>query len=125
MAGSSSIAPSAHTLAYLGEVAVHAQNIRHPLGLPHAPSIDALTPVAEFYARRNFTVAGRTHAEGLQLRADDEPFTTGTGPKVTGPTIALVMTMAGRAPYLADLRVPHTDSPLPTGQHRIGPPATG
>ncbi|MDJ0356899.1 maleylpyruvate isomerase family mycothiol-dependent enzyme [Paenarthrobacter sp. PH39-S1] len=96
----SSIAPSSHTPAYLGEVLVHAQDIRHALGLPRTPSIDALTPVAEFYARRNFTVASRTHAAGLQLKADDGPFTAGTGPLVTGPTVALVMTMAGRVPYL-------------------------
>ncbi|MCY0906173.1 maleylpyruvate isomerase family mycothiol-dependent enzyme [Arthrobacter sp. H14-L1] len=102
----SSIAPSSHTRAYLGEVLVHAQDIRHPLGLPNAPSIDALTPVAEFYARRNFTVASRTHAAGLQLRADDGPFTAGTGPLVTGPTVALMMTMAGRAPYLEYLQGP-------------------
>ena len=102
----SSIAPSSDTPAYLGEVVVHAQDIRHPLGLPRTPSIDALTPVAEFYARRDFTVASRTHAAGLQLRADDGPFTAGTGPLVTGSTLALVMTMAGRVPYLEDLQGP-------------------
>ena len=47
------IAPSSDTPAYLGEVVVHAQDIRHPLWLPRTPSIDALTPVAEFYARRD------------------------------------------------------------------------
>lgn len=102
----SSIAPSSHTPAYLGEVVVHAQDIRHPLGLPRTPSIEALTPVAEFYARRDFAVASRTHAAGLQLRADDGPFTAGTGPQVTGPTLALVMTMAGRVPYLENLQGP-------------------
>jgi uncharacterized protein (TIGR03083 family) len=30
----SSIAPTSDTPAYLGEVVVHAQDIRHPLGLP-------------------------------------------------------------------------------------------
>ncbi|WP_434619934.1 maleylpyruvate isomerase family mycothiol-dependent enzyme [Arthrobacter sp. A5] len=102
----SSIAPSSDIPAYLGEVVVHAQDIRHALGLPHTPSIDALTPVAEFYARRNFTVASRTHAAGLQLRADDGAFTAGTGSLVTGPTVALVMTMAGRVPYLEYLQGP-------------------
>ncbi len=102
----SSIAPSSDTPAYLGEVVVHAQDIRQPLGLPHTLSIDALTSVAEFYARRNFTVASRTHAAGLQLRADDGPFAAGTGPLITGPTAALVMTMAGRIPYLDNLQGP-------------------
>lgn len=102
----SSIAPSSHTPAYLGEVVVHAQDIRHPLGLTHTPSIDALTPVAEFYARRDFAVKSHTHAAGLQLKADDGPFVAGTGPLVTGPTLALVMAMAGRVLYLESLHGP-------------------
>ena len=102
----SSVAPSAHTPAYLGEVLVHAQDVRQPLGLPHTPSVAALTPVAEFYASRNFTVPSRTHSAGLHLKADDGPFAFGAGPLVTGSTLALVMAMAGRTPYLADLHGP-------------------
>lgn len=71
---------------------MHAQDIRQPLGFPRTPSVEALTPVAEFFAGRDFTVASRTHVIGLQLRADDEPFATGTGPLVTGSTLALVPT---------------------------------
>ncbi len=102
----SSIAPSGHTPAYLGEVIVHAQDIRQPLGLPRTPDVDALTPVADFFARRNFAVRSRTVVEGLQLRADDGPFAFGSGPLVTGSTLALVMSMAGRAPYIDQLDGP-------------------
>lgn len=102
----STTTPSGHTPAYLGEVVVHAQDIRWPLRLPRTPSIEALTYVADFFARWNFTVASRTHAAGLQLRADDGPFATGSGPLVTGPTLALVMSVAGRAPYLDQLDGP-------------------
>jgi uncharacterized protein (TIGR03083 family) len=102
----STTAPSGHTPAYLGEVVVHAQDIRQPLGLSRTPDVDALTPVADFFARRNFTVASRTAAAGLQLRADDGPFATSTGPLVTGSTLALVMSMAGRAPYVDQLDGP-------------------
>lgn len=56
----STTAPSGHTPAYLGEVVVHAQDIRTPLGLNHTPSVDALLPVAEFFARRDFAVPSRT-----------------------------------------------------------------
>ena len=42
----------------------------------------------------------RTAVAGLQLRADDGPFATGTGSLVTGSTLALVMSMAGRAEYV-------------------------
>jgi hypothetical protein len=62
--------------------------------------------VASFFARRDFAVASRTHVAGLQLRADDGPFATGTGPLVTGSTLALVMSMAGRVPYLTELDGP-------------------
>jgi uncharacterized protein (TIGR03083 family) len=99
-------APSPHTPAYLGEVVVHAQDIRQPLGLVRTPSVDTLTPVADFFARRDFAVASRTHVADLQLRADDGPFATGTGPLVTGSTLALVMSMAGRVSYVAELDGP-------------------
>src|SRR5271165_2538309 len=67
----STTAPSGHTPAYLGEVVVHAEDIRQPLGLSRTPDVDALTPVADFFARRDFTVSSRTHVADLQLRADD------------------------------------------------------
>lgn len=102
----STTAPSGHTPAYLGEVVVHAQDIRRPLGIPRTPSVEALTPVAEFFAGRDFTVASRTHVAGLQLRADDGPFTAGAGPLVTGSSLALVMGMAGRETYLDELDGP-------------------
>jgi uncharacterized protein (TIGR03083 family) len=99
-------APSGHTPAYLGEVVVHAQDLRQPLGLTEVPSIDAVTPVAEFFVRRNFTVRSRDATADLQLAADDGPFTTGEGPLVTGSTLALVMAMAGRTAYLDQLDGP-------------------
>jgi uncharacterized protein (TIGR03083 family) len=102
----STVAPSAHTPAYLGEVVVHAQDIRYPLGLTRTPSLDALTPVAEFFARRNFAVPSRNHVADLELRADDGPFAAGRGPLVAGPTLALVMSMAGRPAYLEELSGP-------------------
>ncbi len=85
---------------------MHAQDIRQPLGLVRAPSIDALTPVADFFAGRDFAVASRSRVTGLRLRADDGAFDTGTGPLVTGSTLALVMIMAGRIAYLAELDGP-------------------
>jgi uncharacterized protein (TIGR03083 family) len=109
-------APSGHTPAYLGEVVVHAQDIRQPLGLPRTPSVDALTAVADFFARRDFTVPSRTTVAGLHLRADDGPFATGTGPLAAGTTLALVMSMAGRAPYVDQLDGPG----VPTLRIRVG-----
>ena len=111
----STAAPSGHTPAYLGEVVVHAQDIRQPLRLPRSPSVDALTPVADFFARRNFAVSSRTRAVGLQLRADDGPFAAGSGPLITGSTLSLVMSLAGRSPYLDQMDGPG----LPTLRARV------
>lgn len=102
----STTAPTADTAAYLGEVVVHAQDIRRPLGLAGTPSIDALTPVAEFFASRNFAVSSKSNAAGLRLQADDGRFAFGEGALVIGPTLALVMALAGRAAYLEDLQGP-------------------
>ena len=116
----STTAPSSHTPAYLGEVVVHAQDIRQPLGLARTPSVDALTPAADFFAQRDFAVASHTHVADLELRADDGPFATGTGPLVTGSTLALVMSMAGRVSYLAELDGPG----VPTLRSRLQTTAT-
>lgn len=102
----STVAPSSDTAAYLGEVVVHAQDIRIPLGLERTPGVEALTPVAEFYASRNFAVPSRSNADSLRLEATDGPFRAGSGALVTGSTLALVMVMAGRRHYLAGLDGP-------------------
>ena len=102
----STTSPSSHTPAYLGEVVVHAQDIRRPLGLLGTPPVDAVTPVAHFFAQRDFTVAGRSASNGLRLEATDGSFATGTGPLVSGTTLALTMAMAGRQAYCDDLAGP-------------------
>lgn len=94
------------TAAWLGEVVVHAQDIRRPLGLVRTPAVETVTEVARFYARRDFTVAGRSTIEGLRLEATDGPFTAGAGSMVSGTTLALTMAMAGRGAYCDDLTGP-------------------
>ncbi|PVZ07901.1 maleylpyruvate isomerase family mycothiol-dependent enzyme [Actinomycetospora cinnamomea] len=102
----SSVAPSGHTAAWLGEVVVHAEDIRRPLGLVRTPPVAATTEVARFFAARDFTVDSRRLVAGLRLEATDGPFATGDGPLVTGPTLALIMVMAGRPAHLDDLDGP-------------------
>ncbi len=96
----------AGVLGCLGEIVVHAQDIRRPLGLARTPPVGAVTEVARFYARRNSTVASRTAIEGLRVEATDGPFATGAGPLVSGTTLALTMAMAGRSAYCDDLTGP-------------------
>jgi uncharacterized protein (TIGR03083 family) len=104
----SSTAPLGPASAWLGEVVVHAQDIRRPLGLPRTPPLTVVTPVADFYARRDFAVPSRSAIKGLRLEATDGPFATGTGPLVSGTTLALTMAMAGRRAYCDDLTGPGT-----------------
>jgi uncharacterized protein (TIGR03083 family) len=96
-------AASGHTPAWLGEVVVHGQDIRRPLGIRRTPSIEALTAVARFYVSRDFTVDSRKAVAGLRLEATDGPFAHGDGPLVRGTSVALTMAMAGRAVYCDDL----------------------
>ncbi|MGI5220306.1 maleylpyruvate isomerase family mycothiol-dependent enzyme [Nocardia sp. CA-290969] len=111
----STTAPSGHTPAWLGEIVVHGQDIRRPLGLTGTPEIAAVTEVAQFFAAQDFTVAGRTVRKGLRLVATDGPFDIGTGPEVRGSTLALVMAMAGRDDYCAEL----TGAGVPTLRSRL------
>lgn len=96
--------------AWLGEVVVHAADIRRPLQLQRTPAVETITPVAEHFARTDFTVNSRTLIDGLGLVAIDGPFRTGSGPLVSGTTLALTMIMAGRGDYLDDLEGPGVET---------------
>ncbi len=99
----STTAATGHTAAWLGEVVVHGQDVRRPLGIATTPSVGAATAVARFFVSRDFAVNSRTAAEGLRLEATDGPFAHGGGPPVRGTTTALVLALAGRRAYLEDL----------------------
>ncbi|MEV5016641.1 maleylpyruvate isomerase family mycothiol-dependent enzyme [Streptomyces sp. NPDC053780] len=95
--------PTGHTAAWLGEIVVHSEDIRRPLGLVRTPPVATTTAVARFFASRDFTVASNTAIAGLRVEATDGPFTTGSGDLLRGPTLSLVMGMAGRPAACADL----------------------
>ncbi len=102
----STTAPTGHTAAWLGEIVVHGQDIRRVLKIERAPSVEAATEVARFFAQRDFTVAGHSAIAGLRLEATDGPFRAGDGLLVSGTTLALTMAMACRGIYCADLTGP-------------------
>lgn len=112
----SKAAASGHTAAWLGEVVVHAQDVRVPLGLTGEPPVAAVTEVARFFAARDFTVRSRTVSRGLRLEATDGPFAVGDGPAVRGTTLALTMAMAGRAVFCDRL----TGDGVPALRERVG-----
>ncbi|MEU6716215.1 maleylpyruvate isomerase family mycothiol-dependent enzyme [Nonomuraea sp. NPDC046802] len=95
--------PPLPVMAMLGETIVHAEDIRRPLDIRHDYPIETLTRVAEYYQGSDLVVAAKRRIAGLRLVADDGPFTTGSGPLVSGTTLALVMATTGRSAYCDEL----------------------
>ncbi|WP_155371421.1 maleylpyruvate isomerase family mycothiol-dependent enzyme [Catellatospora vulcania] len=89
--------------AVLGEVIVHGEDIRRPLGIRREYPIGALTGLAEYYQGTDMVVLAQGRIGGLRLAAVDGPFATGSGALVSGPTLALVMAMTGRETYCDEL----------------------
>jgi len=95
--------PPAPVMAMLGEIVVHGEDIRRPLGIAHKAPEEALVAVADSYRKSNLLIGAKRRIAGLRLRAADADWTSGDGPEVTGPLSSLVLSMTGRAAALADL----------------------
>ncbi len=89
--------------AMVGELVVHSEDIRRPLGIRHTYSDEALTTTADFYRKSNLLIGAKRRAEGLTLRATDVDWSAGTGPEVTGPMASIILAITGRRAGLADL----------------------
>lgn len=90
-------------MAMLGETIVHGEDIRRPLGIHRDYPITTLTAVADYYQGSDLVVPAKGRVRGLRLVATDGPFATGSGPLVSGTTLALIMAMTGRTPYCDEL----------------------
>jgi uncharacterized protein (TIGR03083 family) len=101
---SSSSHPPGPTTTWLGEVIVHSEDIRRPLGIKHAYPTDAAVQVADFYKSSNLLIGARNRIAGLALKATDTNWSHGDGPEVSGPIVSLVLAMTGRTAALDDLR---------------------
>jgi uncharacterized protein (TIGR03083 family) len=88
---------------WLGEVIVHSEDIRRPLGIQHAYPQNAAVQVANFYKNSNLLIGAKRRISGLRLRATDIDWSDGDGPEVMGPIVALVVAMTGRKAALNDL----------------------
>jgi len=89
--------------SWLGETIIHGEDIRRPLGIAREYPTAAVIRVADFYKKSNLIVGAKKRIAGLRLRATDADWSTGEGPEVSGPVLALVMAMTGRSAALADL----------------------
>jgi hypothetical protein len=88
---------------WLGEVLVHSEDIRRPLGIQHAYPLPAAVQVANFYKNSNLLIGAKRRISGLRLRATDINWSDGEGPEVAGPIMSLVVAMTGRKAALDDL----------------------
>lgn len=95
--------PPAPALTMLGEVVVHSDDIRRPLGLQNDSSPDVLIACLEMYKNASFPVGTKKRIDGLRLVATDVEWSHGTGPEVTGRAMPMVMAMTGRAAGLDEL----------------------
>ena len=95
--------PPAPVVVMLGEVVVHGEDIRRPLGITREVPADTLTTVADNYAKTSLLIGAKRRIGGLRLRATDVDWTHGDGPEVRGPLLSLILAMSGRTPALADL----------------------
>jgi uncharacterized protein (TIGR03083 family) len=95
--------PPAPVMAMLGEIVVHGQDIRRPLGLEHRAPEAALVAVADSWKNSNLLIGSKRRITGLKLRATDAQWSHGDGPEVSGPLASLVMAMTGRKAVHPDL----------------------
>ena len=98
-----SIKPPLPTVAMLGETIVHAEDIRQPLGIHRDYPISTLTRLANYYQGSDLVVLAKGRIVGLRLQATDGPFAFGSGPLVSGGTLALIMAITGRVTYCDEL----------------------
>jgi uncharacterized protein (TIGR03083 family) len=87
----------------LGEVIIHSEDIRRPLGIEHDYPTDAVVEVADFFKGSNLIIGSKNRIAGLTLRATDADWSSGTGPEVSGPILSLLMAMTGRKGAIDDL----------------------
>jgi uncharacterized protein (TIGR03083 family) len=95
--------PPAPVLAMLGEIIVHGEDIRRPLGLSHEAPQAALTAVADGWKNSNLLIGSKRRIAGVRLRATDCDWVHGDGPEISGPLNSLILAMTGRKESHRDL----------------------
>jgi uncharacterized protein (TIGR03083 family) len=95
--------PPGPVASMLMEIVVHGEDIAFALGktIPH--SNEALLAAADFAKSAQPLVGCRQRIAGLSLHATDFEWSTGSGPEVRGPLVALLLAMSGRKAALDSL----------------------
>jgi uncharacterized protein (TIGR03083 family) len=96
-------APPGPAPSWLGETIVHGEDIFRAIGGYRDHPVEHVIAVADFYKGSNLLIGAKNRISGVTLRATDTEWQHGTGPRASGPAIAIVMAMTGRKPALDDL----------------------
>jgi uncharacterized protein (TIGR03083 family) len=99
-------APPGPKDSWLGEILVHGEDIRRPLGISHAYPTPDVVRAIRFYSGSNVLIGGKGRVDGVTLTATDTDFSTGSGPVVSGPALSLLLATTGRSTVLGDLTGP-------------------
>jgi len=94
----------------LGEVMVHGEDIRRSQGARGEHPAEHLVTLAELYKKTGTPLHAKKRVIGLKLQATDVDWSTGEGPEVTGPCMALILAMVGRTGALADCDGPGVET---------------
>jgi uncharacterized protein (TIGR03083 family) len=94
----------------LGEIMVHVEDIRRPLGARGDHPAEHLVTLAERYKKTGAPLRGKKRVEGLKLTATDVDWSSGEGPEVRGPCMSLILAMVGRTGALADCDGPGVET---------------
>jgi uncharacterized protein (TIGR03083 family) len=92
----STSSPPGPKLSWLGEVIVHSEDIRRPLGIRHEYPASAVRQVFDFYKGSNTLIGTKSRIADLRLTATDDDWNHGEGPTVEGRLIDLLMAATGR-----------------------------
>lgn len=95
--------PPGPVASMLLETVVHGEDIAVPLHRSIEHSTPALIACADFAKSAQPLVGCRKRIAGLRLRATDVDWSTGDGPEVRGPLVALLLAMCGRKAALPTL----------------------
>lgn len=102
----STSAPPGPKTSWLGEVVVHGEDLRRPLGISHTYPPDAVREVIDFFKGSNMLIGSKKRVAGLALKATDDDWQHGEGEAVEGPLLSLLLAMTGRAAGCDDLAGP-------------------
>jgi uncharacterized protein (TIGR03083 family) len=87
----------------LSEAVLHGEDIAKAVGRSQNVPDETLVTVADSYKKTQLLIGAKKRIEGLHLRGTDTGWETGDGPEVSGPTMSLLLAMAGRGRGLDDL----------------------